>query len=145
MILEGWRDAVLSGRYAAVHYHCASASVARWISRLAKKVGLTGPTFLAGAQMSAEEIATLSPAANHGDHQPADETVPVRETVAAAEAAQPRGERVQTAPDRAEPGSISVQTEKPRSDDPGDAAERERRYREIFGIEEAKPRRRWRR
>ena len=38
MILEGWRDAILSGRYAAVHYDCASQSVAHWISRLAKKV-----------------------------------------------------------------------------------------------------------
>jgi len=37
-ILEGWRDGVLCGRYAGVHFHCASASVALWISRLAKKV-----------------------------------------------------------------------------------------------------------
>jgi len=31
MILEGWRDAILSGRYAGLRYDCASASVARWI------------------------------------------------------------------------------------------------------------------
>jgi hypothetical protein len=59
MILEGWRDRILSGRYAGVHYHCASASVALWISRLAKKVRLSGPTFVAAVQMSAEEIAAL--------------------------------------------------------------------------------------
>ena len=39
MILEGWRDAILTGRYAAVHYHCASPSVAHWINRLAKRSG----------------------------------------------------------------------------------------------------------
>lgn len=61
MILEGWRDAILSGRYSGVHYHCASASVAHWIRRLAKKVWLTGPAFFAAAQMSAEEIAALPP------------------------------------------------------------------------------------
>ena len=35
-----------------------------WISRLAKKVRLTGPAFVAAEQMSAEEIAALTPAAN---------------------------------------------------------------------------------
>src|SRR5947209_6755430 len=30
MILEGWRDAVWSGRYAALRYDCANASVAHW-------------------------------------------------------------------------------------------------------------------
>jgi hypothetical protein len=41
MILEGWRDAVLSGRYDAVRYDCANTSVAQWINRLATKVRLT--------------------------------------------------------------------------------------------------------
>jgi hypothetical protein len=67
MILEGWRDGILSGRYAGVRYHCASASVAHWISRLAKKVWLTSPTFVAAVQMSAEEIAALSPAVDDVD------------------------------------------------------------------------------
>ncbi len=43
MILEGWRDGLLAGFYAGVHYDCASASVAHWINRLAKKAYLTGP------------------------------------------------------------------------------------------------------
>lgn len=47
MILEGWGDAILAGRYAAVLYDCANGSVAHWISRLAKKARLTGPTFVA--------------------------------------------------------------------------------------------------
>jgi hypothetical protein len=47
MILEGWRDAIWSGRYLGVRYDCASPSVARWINRLAKKVGLTDSDFTA--------------------------------------------------------------------------------------------------
>jgi hypothetical protein len=50
MILEGWRDAIWSGHYIAVRYDCASSSVARWISRLAKKVGLTNLAFTAVVQ-----------------------------------------------------------------------------------------------
>jgi len=42
MILEAWQDAILSGRNSGVHYHCASAAIAHWISRLAKKVRLNG-------------------------------------------------------------------------------------------------------
>ncbi len=63
MILEGWRDALLSGRYGGVLYDCANASVAHWINRLAKKARLTGPRFVAGVQMNANEVAALRPAA----------------------------------------------------------------------------------
>ena len=42
MILEGWRHGIVSGCYAAVHYHCANEAVEHWIRRLARKVGLTG-------------------------------------------------------------------------------------------------------
>src|SRR5450755_1249560 len=42
MILEGWHDAILSGRYSDVHYHRSNASVAHWIRRLARKVRLAG-------------------------------------------------------------------------------------------------------
>jgi hypothetical protein len=79
MILEGWRDAVLSGRYESIHYHCASPSVAHWIRRLAKKVRLTAPEFSATVQMTAAEIAALSPAADEprpGDGPPQPETAP---------------------------------------------------------------------
>jgi hypothetical protein len=64
MILEGWRDAVWSGRHLAVRYDCANESVARWIARLAKKVGLTDSQFAAYVQTTAEQFAALSPAAN---------------------------------------------------------------------------------
>ena len=65
MILEGWRDAIWSGKYAAVRYDCASTSVAHWIARLAKKVGLQRPRFTAVVQPTAHEIAALSAADAH--------------------------------------------------------------------------------
>jgi hypothetical protein len=63
LILEGWRNAIWSGRYIAVRYDCASPSVARWITRLAKKVGLTDSAFMATVQTIAEQITSLSPTA----------------------------------------------------------------------------------
>jgi hypothetical protein len=145
MILEGWRDGILSGRYAAVHYHCASASVAHRISRLAKKVRLTGPAFDAAVQMSAEEIAALSPAANDGDE------LRVSKPQLSPEPAQPRNEQVQIASVRAPLPRAPVQIARrepppePQRETPEAAAERERRYREIFGPPDPHPRRRWRR
>ena len=60
MILEGWRDALYAGRYSAVRYDCANAAVARMINRLGKKVGLSGATFGADPQSTADEIAALA-------------------------------------------------------------------------------------
>jgi len=146
MILEGWRDGIVSGRYAGVHYHCASASVAHWINRLAKKVRLSPPTFVAAIQMSAEQIAALSPAAPE-DEQPVDDQQPSGDT------RRERQETGQTTPVRApaptEPVSMHLEMpEAPPAPQPQTAeavAARERLYREIFGITEPKARRRWRR
>lgn len=60
MILEAWRTAIHSGRYAGVRYDCAGEPTVRQIARLAKKAGLTG-AFLATAQMTGEEIAAIRP------------------------------------------------------------------------------------
>jgi hypothetical protein len=145
MILEGWRDRILSGRYAGVRYHCANASVAYWINRLAKKVRLTSSAFFADPQMSAEEIAALPPAANDGDEPP------VNKPESQAEAEQPRDEHTQIAAIRASPPAAPAQMKlpeappEPQPETAEAAAERERRYREIFGITEPKARRRWRR
>jgi hypothetical protein len=144
MILEGWRDGILSGRYAGVHYHCASASVALWISRLGKKVRLSGPAFVSAVQMSAEEIPALSPAAAEDEPafdcaRPSGESAPARGDevwTASVRAPTPR-ELVQLARPEPPPALEPVTAEA--------AAERERRYREIFGINDPKPRRRWRR
>ena len=96
MILEGWRDGILSGRYAGVHYHCASASVAHWISRLAKKVWLTGPTFVAAVQMTRRRDRRPRPRRRRR-RRAADEPQ------LSAEAAQPRDQQVEIAPVRALP------------------------------------------
>lgn len=143
MILEGWRDAILSGRYTGVHYHCASASVAHWITRLAKKIRLSGRTFVAVVQMSAEEITALPRAADDVDE-------PVVGKHEAAVAPAPCDRQNQIAPVRAPLPPALAQIERgpppaPEPETPEDAAERERRYREIFEIPEPKPRRLWRR
>jgi hypothetical protein len=126
MILEGWRDGILSGRYAGVHYHCASASVAHWISRLAKKIRLTGPAFVAAVQ----KIRALSPAADDGDDQP------VGKPQLSPEAARAPDEQVQIAPVRAPLLPAPVQTERaepptPEAESPEVAAERETLPRDL--------------
>ncbi len=139
MILEGWRDAVQSGRYAAVYYDCASSSVARWISRLAKKIWLTASEFHAAVQMNAEEIAALAPAAAEDeqavhDQQCGSDTGPARQKAAS------------TRPVRSvaltEPVSMQLEMpEAPPAPQPqtAEAVEaRERVYREIFGLTELK-------
>ncbi|MGO9974369.1 MAG: hypothetical protein ACLP01_16510 [Solirubrobacteraceae bacterium] len=144
MILDGWRDAIVAGRYAGVRYDCANASVECWINRLARKVRLTAPAFFAAEQASAEEIAALPPAADDVEELPMSEPQP------SVRATPPCDGEVLTAPVRAPFTPARVQPERaappaPEPETPEAAAERERRYREIFGIPEPGTRRRWRR
>jgi hypothetical protein len=143
MILEGWRDAVWSGRYLAVRYDCASPSVAHWIARLARKIGLTDTEFKAFVQTTAEQIAALPPAApddepatNHAEPSGEPEPTPDEQgqTAAPVQAPAPR-EPLQIRPPVPPP---------PEPETAEAAAARQRHYREILGIEEPKPRRRWR-
>lgn len=144
MILEGWRDGILSGSYSGVHYHCASASVAHWISRLAKKVWLTGPAFVSAAQMSAEEIAALSPAAT--DEEPRPAAWP-------EDAAQPNDEETEITVTRASlpPAPVAVALPEPPSplepepepETAEAAAARDEFIRELL-YGPAEPQRRWR-
>jgi len=142
MILEGWRDAIWAGgRYAAVRYDCANQSVAHWIARLAKKVGLAGSKFTAVVQTTAQEIAALSPAAD--DDPSTNEPRPQPET------APPPEDPALIAPPRALPVPTPAATERlqpptpPQVEPMGDAAQHPL-YQEVFGTE-PKPRRRWRR
>jgi hypothetical protein len=144
MILEGWRDAVWSGRYLGVRYDCVSPSVARWIHRLAKKVGLTDSDFTAAVQMTAEQIAALPPAAP--DDEPATdeampsdnpERAPVQQLqTAPIQAPEPR-EPTQLPPPEPAPAPEPQTAEA--------AAERERVICEVLGMDGPKRRRRWRR
>jgi hypothetical protein len=151
-ILEAWRDAILSGRYSDVHYHCSDASVAHWIARLAKKVGLTSPAFVAETQLGAEEIAALPPAAE--DEPDTIEPQPQLETPAPPVAPVPVApiravpDPVPVAPIRAVSDPTPVATPEPeppappQAELPNDAAQHPL-YREVFGTQ-APPRRRWR-
>lgn len=143
LILEGWRDAIWNGRYAGVYYDCASASVAQLITRLAKKVALTGPALTAAVQLSAEEIAALPPvddvhaAAGKPTVAPSVEPAEVDQVAGASVGPRPEPERARAAP--------HAPKRDPNTETAEEAAERERRYREILGIPEPKPRLRWRR
>jgi hypothetical protein len=158
MILEGWRDAVWSGRYMGVRYDCASPSVARWINRLAKKVGLADLDFTVAMQTTAEQIATLPPAAATDEATATDHTTPLdeaprthgEETQAESAAPAEPEQTVQVTPPEPAPKQPDhltppEPTPAPEPEIAEAAAERERRYRELFGMDEPKPRRRWRR
>lgn len=145
IILKGWRDAIQAGRYVGVRYDCASASVAHRITHLAGKVWLAGPEFVAAVQPTGTQIAAWATAAPGCAKRLSDE--PPSTAVIAART----GEQVDAAgrPPQARPVSESVRrVEPPPAPVPESAeagAEREQRYREIFGIPEPGPRRRWRR
>ena len=145
MILKGWRDAIASGRYAGVHYECASASVAHWIGRLAKKVWLIGPEFSAAVQKSAAEIAVLPAVADDdGEDQIPNERA--ADTASAVATSEPGHLAEAPAPLTAVPleaAQPAPQLLAPKTQET--AAERERRYREILGMREPKRRRPWRR
>jgi hypothetical protein len=112
----------------------------------AGEAGLNGPKFVAAVQMSAEEIAALSPTAPE-DEQPVDDQQPSGDTRRELE------ETGQKTPVRAraptEPVSMQLEMpEAPPACQPPTAetlGARERLYREIFGLTEPKARRRWRR
>jgi hypothetical protein len=143
MILEGWRDAVWSGKYAAVRYDCASTSVAHWIARLAKKVGLQRPRFTAVVQPTAEEIAALSAAETR------EPTVDESQLPANGVQAISRPNRAAPIPAHSSPPAHQRDVPSSVSEPVPETAEatedRDRRYREIFGMDDEKPRRRWRR
>ena len=145
MILEGWRDAVWAEQYAAIQYDCASQAAVAKIRRLAKRERLTPPTFIAAAQATADEIRSITP------DQEFDEPAAVPDASAAEDEvgtdSQPNEPRLQVVRPPAPPPRIEEAPPPPPEpeESPEAAAERERRYREIFGIPEPKPRRRWRR
>ena len=142
LILEGWRDAVRSGRYFAVRYDCPSPSVAQSINRLAKKVGLTNVDFTAAVQTTAEQIAALPPAAPN-DEPAIDDSTQSDEGTRAPEK---EGQAPIHAPAPPRPMQITPPLPPPPEPESAEAAaERKRRYRDILGIDEPKPRRRWRR
>jgi hypothetical protein len=145
MILEGWRDAIWAEQYAAVQYDCASAAVAARIRRLAKREHLVPPKFIAVAQRTAEEIRFITP--DPEIIEPAPEPDASAPELVGGTDDRLGGRRLQLVPPPALPPRISEAPPLPPEpeESPEAAAERERRYREIMGIPEPKPRRLWRR
>jgi hypothetical protein len=144
MILEGWRDALWSGRYVVVRYDCASASVAHWIARLARKVGLTDSEFTAVVQTTADQIAALSPAAAI-DEPPVDEMKPATEAVPSEEQHEILEVESPPSPELPSAARCEPTPTTPRVKTPQQAVEHEQRYREILGIPAPRTRRKWRR
>lgn len=143
-ILEGWRDAVDAGRYASIRYDCASASVAQRMKRLADKLWLRGPKFLAAAQLTGDEIIELICA----DQQPVEPSsrgapLPVQLSVVPFARHDEADERRPPTPMPEPVATRARPVREPES--PEAAAERERLYWQVMGIPDPKPRRRWRR
>ena len=141
-ILEAWQSAVQSGRYSGVRYDCASASVAQRIKRLANKLWLRSPEFVAAAQLTRDEILELIAE----DPEPVDSIGSEPSQLVEVVAGPTDGDNGAAGPQAPTPMSAPAETraESPPAprEPPGDAAEK---YREIFGIPEPGPRRRWRR
>lgn len=137
MILEGWHEAVLGGRYAGVRYDCASESVARRMSRLARKLGFTPPSFSARVQTTREEIGALArtDAAAEGLEVPHPDAA----AISSETSLQPIPSPSLPKPEHVEP----AESPPPEPVRPEAAEERERSYRQIMGLPEPK-RRRWR-
>jgi hypothetical protein len=152
-ILEAWRDAIWSGQYAAVRYDCAGEQTAQLITGLAKKLRLERSVFLAAVQNNPEEIAAIEPRRQGKDQ---DQTIE-QQSAAVGINGQGLDEQGDSGGDRAvvlplrelerpvEPPALAIRqpSEPPESREA--VAEREQRYRAIFGIPEPKPGRRWRR
>ena len=139
-ILEGWSSAIYAGQYSGVLYDCANDSVARWILRMAKKARLSRSDFDAVVQPRADEIAALAPAAD-------DDEPPYGDTDDEPSAARAVQIEPAQAPEPSAPVEVAraAAPSEPCPDTPEQAAVRERRYRELLGIPEPRPRRRWRR
>jgi hypothetical protein len=144
-ILEAWGDAAFDGRYAGVLYDCANDSVARAIIRLVNKLVMRSK-FTVVVQPRAEEIAALLPAAGEPDDQPTSSPQATDEHADATQSQEPEQDRG-GAPASAESvvAARPAPPAEPEPETPEAASERERQYRQMLGIPEPKPRRRWRR
>ena len=139
-ILEGWRDAVLNGRYSAVQYDCADPSVTRWITRLAANVSLSRSSFIAVTQKNAAEIAAISPTHPNPTDRPAVQATPPAPLKPVSRQPPPRA-ALTPASEREHPAHPSPPPQVESSETVDEVLQR---YLETEAIAEAK-RRRWHR
>jgi hypothetical protein len=141
MILAGWRDAIWAEQYAAVQYDCVSAAAAAKIRRIAKRAQLGPPSFIAAAQRTADEIRSIGP-----DPAVDERALESDATVnAGGVAVDQRSDERQSQLVRPEVPTASIQEMPPPPPERMEWEDAAERYREIFGLPEPKPRRRWRR
>jgi hypothetical protein len=136
--LEGWRDAIIAGRYDSVQYDCAHEHLATWIQKLGKKIRFARPELRCVVQTPAEKIPTLGP------YEPSPEPTPEPESV--------QREPVEQQPVRDPAPSIYAREplEKwaPEPETPEEYERRKELYRELMGHYDnfeppEKPKRHW--
>jgi hypothetical protein len=134
-ILEGWRDAIRSGRYSGVRYDCAGEQTARRIATMAEKIGLDRPVFLAVAQAPPGEIAAIEPIPRQADEAVVDPLPAI-----------PPLQKASELPVLPHPELEPPKQRHPRqqSEPPETAPDRERLLGEVLGLDKPKTRRRWR-
>ena len=145
VVLEGWQAAIVARQYRAVQFDCTSQSLAKPITRLASTLCFTHPAVHACVQLGAEQIAALPRACAVEDGAgptAVGYTLPAPDEYRAPAADEPPA----PGPDEL-PGPLETEREptrarepvvhcEPQQESPEKAAERERLYRELFGIED---------
>jgi len=138
--LDAWRASIAVGQYAQVRYVAAAASASR-LQRVARDAGLSPAHFIVTECVVADESAAVPEVFE----RTAGLALPVAQVVGGSGAPSPRPDA------RLAERAVAAQAPTPLPERPApplnageEAAERERRYREIFGIPEPKARRRWR-
>jgi hypothetical protein len=125
--MEGWQRSIAAGQYAQVRYVARRTAAGR-VGRLATQLGLTETQFIVGDRLVTDEP---SPTAELVVSHPEAPAPP--EPAAATVPSSPRPSTTYFAPPPSRPPEPAEQ-----------AAQRERRIRELLGQDEPAPRRRWR-
>lgn len=129
--LEGWKGSIAAGQYAQVRYVARRTAAGR-VGRLATQLGLTETQFTARERMVTDEP---SPPTELIESHP--------------EASAPPEPATATVPSRLRPSTAYVAPPPSRPPEPAEtpeqAAQRQKRIRELLGQDEPAPRRRWRR
>ena len=128
-ILEAWREAIYSGRYAGVRYDCGDEFTARRIMTLGRKLGLDSSVFIAAKQTSAAEISAIKPPSSHRTVDAEVVENPERALLPGGSPARLRSLPYSVVPSGAQKRSVAG----PPPESSEAAADRERRLRKVLG------------
>ena len=126
-----------------MRYDCAGASVAHWMAWLAEKIDCGAHDSPRVMQPTAEEIAALTDA--EAERPSGDESRLPSDEVPAISARTTRHGIPYRLPQRHPNWTFRRTMSAPVAETAEPVAEHDRRYREIFGINDEQPKRRWRR